>query len=961
MHPLQKTFWYFSWLCLVGLCGASLQVYAQDGIPQTLNYQGVVMGADSQPLPDGIVQMTFALYDAATEGTALWTEAHDAVTIHDGVFSVILGSITTLDVVFNQPYWLGLAIGDEAELTPRVTLTASAYSLGSRAVFGEANMFPSAGAVRIGDVPEADSVDHILIHGADHLVKYTSIDSLAQHLARRGLIGRSGPIGPAGPAGPVGPAGPQGPAGPPGGILQQGGDLEVKNEAGQVVFRVQASDGTSYHKGQETFEGGIAIGDSTQSNGLFNPDGSFWTSGKVDIERNDLNVKGGNVHLMDGGRLITNREGQEQVRVDGEGIAVQGPLGEDGVLIDQEGIVVNDVNGNSFVIIDPFSLVLLDDQGNKVFEVLNDGTSFHKGRETFAGGIVLKGDTLFVQDATGTARGHLTADGLVTRQVTFADGSKQFTAASQSGWTIGGSSGNDTGTARNVVVNNASLEVKDASGNTSFKVNPDGTSFHKGLETFESGITLAGGVLAFPDGTMQSTASQVVGWRSNDSTRTADIDKGVRVLGGNFEVKDVLGESIFLMDPNAEEVIIRNASFEVLDENGNLAFAVLPDGTSFHKGLETFEGGIELSGGVLTFPDGTTQASAASTQGGNSSGWSVQGDTTWTTKVVAVAESNMSITKGSLEVEDDNGSVELDGRGLIVADESDNLAGGFGPSGIAVFDETGTLTYRVNRDGTSFHKGRETFAGGIVIQNDTLLVQDQSGAVVAQINPDGTSLHQGAATYEAGVMVTGAQTGMGVTCSVGGCSAITTQVADPTSVALSVSNVAGGIAAQVEGDIEISGVLSATGGKNFKIDHPLDPANKFLYHTSVESPDRTNLYSGNVVLDAVGEAWVTLPDWFEALNADFRYQLTTIGGFAPVYVAEEIQDNQFKIAGGQAGLKVSWQVTGIRNDPYARAHPTPLEEEKAAHQRGRYLNPELYGADAAQRLIQPSISQPESR
>jgi hypothetical protein len=49
---------------------------------------------------------------------------------------------------------------------------------------------------------------------------------------------------------------------------------------------------------------------------------------------------------------------------------------------------------------------------------------------------------------------------------------------------------------------------------------------------------------------------------------------------------------------------------------------------------------------------------------------------------------------------------------------------------------------------------------------------------------------------------------------------------------------------------------------------------------------------------------------------DFRYQLTCIGGSALVYISEEIKNNRFAIAGGKQGLKVSWQVTGIRKDPY---------------------------------------------
>jgi hypothetical protein len=146
------------------------------------------------------------------------------------------------------------------------------------------------------------------------------------------------------------------------------------------------------------------------------------------------------------------------------------------------------------------------------------------------------------------------------------------------------------------------------------------------------------------------------------------------------------------------------------------------------------------------------------------------------------------------------------------------------------------------------------------------------------------------------------------------------------------------------GSLQVNGSFSATGSKSFKIDHPLDPANKYLYHTSVESPDMMNIYNGNAVLDAKGEAEIQLPDYFEALNQDFRYQLTCIGGFAPVYVSREIENNRFRIAGGISGLKVSWQVTGIRHDAYAEAHRSPVEVEKPTEDRGHYLHPELFGA-----------------
>jgi len=151
-----------------------------------------------------------------------------------------------------------------------------------------------------------------------------------------------------------------------------------------------------------------------------------------------------------------------------------------------------------------------------------------------------------------------------------------------------------------------------------------------------------------------------------------------------------------------------------------------------------------------------------------------------------------------------------------------------------------------------------------------------------------------------------------------------------------------GLAGDFVGDVHVSGNLSKGGG-SFKIDHPLDPENKYLYHSFVESPDMKNIYDGVAKLDSRGEATVQLPDWFGALNRDFRYLLTAIGVPSPaLYIAEEITDNHFKIAGGTPGMKVSWQVTGIRQDAYANRHRIPVEEAKPEAERGSYLHPDSF-------------------
>jgi hypothetical protein len=175
-------------------------------------------------------------------------------------------------------------------------------------------------------------------------------------------------------------------------------------------------------------------------------------------------------------------------------------------------------------------------------------------------------------------------------------------------------------------------------------------------------------------------------------------------------------------------------------------------------------------------------------------------------------------------------------------------------------------------------------------------------------------------------------------------------------------------AAYFKGDVQLTGILYKNGWNAFMIDHPLDPANKYLYHSSVESPDLKNLYDGIVTLDDKGEAEIELPDWFSELNKDFRYQLTAIGAPGPnLYIAEEISEantnysnrsssraknnnSRFKIAGGNSSMKVSWQVTGLRNDPYAKANPIQVEEDKPDKERGYYIHPEVYGESAEKGL-----------
>jgi hypothetical protein len=158
-----------------------------------------------------------------------------------------------------------------------------------------------------------------------------------------------------------------------------------------------------------------------------------------------------------------------------------------------------------------------------------------------------------------------------------------------------------------------------------------------------------------------------------------------------------------------------------------------------------------------------------------------------------------------------------------------------------------------------------------------------------------------------------------------------------------------GYAGYFSGNIDVTG-SSEDSADELKIDDPLDPGNKYLFHSSVESSEMMNIYTGNVTTDSQGLATVQLPDWFEVLNTDFRYQLTVMGQFAQAIVSSKVASHQFGIRTDKPNVAVSWLITGVRQDAYAKAHPLVVEQEKNARERGHYIHPELYGTPEEQSI-----------
>lgn len=305
-------------------------------------------------------------------------------------------------------------------------------------------------------------------------------------------------------------------------------------------------------------------------------------------------------------------------------------------------------------------------------------------------------------------------------------------------------------------------------------------------------------------------------------------------------------------------------------------------------------------------------------RGISSNGFGVWGTSTTFTAVQAQSDSGFGVFGSSNS-----------NRGVHGQSNSNTGVHGQSNSGFGVFGSSGSGTgvFGVNTAGGT----------GVVGQGGTGVVGSGSG--------NGSGVF-GSSPESIGVFGISENGIAGVFGSSGSGSGVTGfSISGPAIHGVTVSN--SGVAGLFNGDVNISGNLSKGGG-SFKIDHPLDPANKYLYHSFVESPDMMNIYNGNVTTDGNGEATVALPNYFEALNKDFRYQLTVIGQFAQAIVAAEIKDNRFQIKTDKADVKVSWQVTGIRQDAWANKHRIPTEVEKPEAERGYYLHPELYDQPAEQ-------------
>ena len=374
-------------------------------------------------------------------------------------------------------------------------------------------------------------------------------------------------------------------------------------------------------------------------------------------------------------------------------------------------------------------------------------------------------------------------------------------------------------------------------------------------------------------------------------------------------------------------------------------------GTTAPTSLLTVQGMIETFGGIK-FADGTTQmTSAAGALFGVAHDGTLQGNGNLASPLGVAVPLNLTGTAGGFSgivVGTNNGSgagvsgAAPNGVGVIGVSETDNGVFGQSTSGFGV---------RGHSDSASGVRGESNTSDGVTgfsVSGDG--VRGESNNIgVSGVSISGFGVRGIGGIGGAGIGAFGGDSSVGTGANgmlaVGGSGSGVGNFGGNGIVATSGPGILGatnGLAGRFNGNVQVTGTFSATGVKMFKIDHPLDPEYKYLNHAAIESSEVLNVYSGNATTDENGDAIVSLPDWFEALNKDFRYQLTVIGTFAHAIVAGKMRDNRFAIKTNAPNVEVSWQVTGVRSDAGMKKYPFQAEEAKAEGERGYYLTPEVF-------------------
>ena len=390
-------------------------------------------------------------------------------------------------------------------------------------------------------------------------------------------------------------------------------------------------------------------------------------------------------------------------------------------------------------------------------------------------------------------------------------------------------------------------------------------------------------------------------------------------------------------------------------------------GTTAPTSSLTVRGMIETTLGGIKFPDGTTQTTAGVSSVFHDA--SLQGAGTAASLLGVAVPLKLSGSLDDAVFSATNSGSGPNGLGVL----------GISPNGVGVFGQStggnGVTGQSTGGEGMRGVSGNSTGVHGLSSGGDGVKGEGLTGVSGKGNDNPGSSGNGGDGVFAQGGTSNGSRGGAGVSAKggtssdgpggdgvsahggdsaaddggvglrvQGGASSGPTKFGGDAIFALrgaGLNGAASGFAGSFVGNVDVQGKLTKTMG-TFKIDHPLDPENKYLYHSFVESPDMMNLYNGTIITDVNGEAVVEMPDYFDALNKDFRYQLTVIGTFAQAIVAAKMKNNRFVIKTNAPNVEVSWMVTGVRQDAYANKNRVQVEENKPEKERGFYLHPEVF-------------------
>uniref|UniRef100_A0A832G8I4 Uncharacterized protein n=1 Tax=Ignavibacterium album TaxID=591197 RepID=A0A832G8I4_9BACT len=815
-----KTFLTFFFLLFF-----ACEIFSQ-GIPQTINYQGVLKDASGNIVTNGDYNLTFKIYDSETGGTPLWTETK-LINVVDGIFSTQLGSVTPLTLSFDNAYWLGVTVGSGSELTPRIAFTSVPYSRMSLTI------------------PD-NSLTSNKIHSGQ-VVK--SLNGLKDDV---NLVAGSNVT-----------------------ITPSGNNLTISSASGAGGTVTQVNTGAGLTGGPITTTGTISIANDGIATAM--------------LQNNSVTTD----KIVDGTITATDIANTQVVKSINS-------LKDNVNLVAGSNVTITPSGNN-------LTISAASGAGGTVTQV-NTGAGLTGGPITTTGTISIANDgiaTAMLQNNSVTTDkivdGTISTNDLANNSVTstkIADGT--ITTSDLSDNSVTTAKIVDGTIATSDLANNSVTTDKIVDG-TITATDIGSTQVVKSLNAIKDNVNLVAGsnITITPSGQNLTISSTSGGMGGSGTTNYLPVFTGTTSIGNSI-----------LYQSGTNKIGLNTSSPD---------FALTIDANPT-AGL-----GLKISRN-----GGFDMAFIEAGQPVNSKGWAF----------------DIFEQKFKINTTQDNGYTAI--RNLITFDRNGNV-------GIGTISPSYPLHVSTNRKYAGYFTSDSLSGSTHVIHaeftgagnDDPIAVYGKSRpsdyygfgglfeggfvGVYGKVTSTGANYYYGVGGYAGGGNGTnygiwGSASGSGTNYGVWG------------EAYYGTTNWAG----YFSGNVNVTGTLSKGGG-SFKIDHPLDPQNKYLYHSFVESPDMKNMYDGTITTDASGYATVTLPEWFEALNKDFRYQLTVIGDFAQAIIAQEIQNNQFAIRTDKPNVKVSWQVTGIRKDAFAEKYRIPVEEYKQGDDVGKYLHPEAYG------------------